>query len=402
MTDKEKARKAREERTKKRFKVGEYAAGKYIVLKSTELPGDGDVPPREIQLSPLGNWVHPQFGPFSVTPQVVGKVIANFGRQENDTVIDYEHQTLKDVIAPAAGWIKKLLNRGKDGLWAVVDWTDRATEFIQNKEYRFLSPVILFKARDKYTGEEIGAALHSSGLTNKPFIDGMEPLVNKDQNGEEVKEMIEKLKELLGLEEAATEEDVTNAVQKLLDQIKAAAEAKDNPPVAAKEVLEALELKEGVALKDVTDKISGLKNPSVVAAKEVLDALELKEDATVGDVTGKIIALKNPSNQVSREEFENIKNQLALKDRDGLVAQGIADGKITPANKEWADKYALKDPEGFGVFLAKAPAVVALKDRLPKPPEKNEAELDEAQMVINKQLGIDAVTWKDHGPKTEE
>jgi len=51
-------------------------------------------------------------------------------------VIDYEHQTLKDIQAPAAGWIKQLTWKGEAGLWAVVDWTQQAACYLANKEYR--------------------------------------------------------------------------------------------------------------------------------------------------------------------------------------------------------------------------------------------------------------------------
>ena len=59
-------------------------------------------------------------------------------------VVDYEHQTLSDREAPAAGWIKKidgLAIKAKDGLWAIAEWTEKARQYIQNKEYRYFSPV---------------------------------------------------------------------------------------------------------------------------------------------------------------------------------------------------------------------------------------------------------------------
>ena len=35
-------------------------------------------------------------------------------------------------------------------------------------------------------------------------------------------------------------------------------------------------------------------------------------------------------------------------------------GKITPAQKEWAKSYALSDPKGFGSFVEKAPQIVPM------------------------------------------
>ena len=62
-----------------------------------------------------------------------------FKDRKLDLVIDYEHQTLSDVQAPAGGWIKDLY-KGEDAIIAKVEWTPKAAEYLKNKEYRYLSP----------------------------------------------------------------------------------------------------------------------------------------------------------------------------------------------------------------------------------------------------------------------
>ena len=57
-----------------------------------------------IQLLPHG-WINTAKGRFLVDDAAMNLIIQAFGAKKNDTVIDYEHQTLKDVIAPAAAWI---------------------------------------------------------------------------------------------------------------------------------------------------------------------------------------------------------------------------------------------------------------------------------------------------------
>lgn len=59
-----------------------------------------------------------------------------FKDRKLDLVIDYEHQTLSDVQAPAGGWIKDLY-KGEDAIIAKVEWTPKAAEYLKNKEYRY-------------------------------------------------------------------------------------------------------------------------------------------------------------------------------------------------------------------------------------------------------------------------
>jgi phage I-like protein len=87
-------------------------------------------------------------------------------------VIDYEHQSLKSAAAPAAGWITKLIDRGTKGLWASVSWTQKAKSFLENREYRYFSPVFFVRKKDQ---KVIG--LRNIALTNNPKTNNMIPLV---------------------------------------------------------------------------------------------------------------------------------------------------------------------------------------------------------------------------------
>jgi len=102
------------------------------------------------------------------------RIIETFDRRGNDMVIDYEHQTLKDVKAPAAGWIRKLINKGKEGLWAIVEWTEEAAKLLKNREYRYFSPVFGISKN----GRKI-IQLHNLGLTNFPKLNNLRPIIAK-------------------------------------------------------------------------------------------------------------------------------------------------------------------------------------------------------------------------------
>lgn len=54
-----------------------------------------------------------------------------------------------------------------------VEWTEKAKSFLPNKEYRYLSPVVLVRNSDEKVTQ-----LHSVALTNTSAISGMKPIIN--------------------------------------------------------------------------------------------------------------------------------------------------------------------------------------------------------------------------------
>lgn len=87
--------------------------------------------PDEIKLLPLG-MVHNQKQDFIVDDESCQMIIDNFKGRRLDLVIDYEHQTLKDVQAPAAGWIKEL-RKGTDAIMAKVNGPIKARSICRTK-----------------------------------------------------------------------------------------------------------------------------------------------------------------------------------------------------------------------------------------------------------------------------
>jgi phage I-like protein len=324
-------------------------------------------PPSEVQLIPFGKHSTGK-GDFVLDQESAAAIIGDFDSRRNDMVLDYEHQTLMGSEAPAAGWIKRLINRGRDGIWAVVQWTPRAIEYLKNREYRYISPVFLKRASDGKVMRLINAA-----LTNQPAIDGMVPVVNKwlkveDPEAEEKRkeERMEKLFELLGLKTDATEEQAMETVTSM---------------------------KEGAALREKEH-------------AELLKALGLKDGASVSEATGTIEAFKQGhegAGELGRRVLE-LEEKLRDKEASELVSTAMKAGKVTPAQKEWAAAYAGRDPEGFRVFVAKAPVVVPVSSEfggITEPHGRTGGAPDGIQFAVNKAMGIDAETFKKHS-KTKE
>ena len=106
---------------------------------------------------------------FVVDQEAMDDILAAFERRQVDMVIDYEHQTQRGEEAPAAGWIKEL-RADAAGVWARVEWTERGRRYVERREYRYLSPVILVDRKSGRVREIVSVA-----LTNIPRINRFIP-----------------------------------------------------------------------------------------------------------------------------------------------------------------------------------------------------------------------------------
>ena len=313
--------------------------------------------PEEIKILPLGH-VHSQKGDFQVDDESVELIRKQFKSRKLDLVIDYEHQTLKDIQAPAGGWIEDIY-KGEDAIVAKVKWTEKAKEYLKNREYRYLSPVVMVRKKDRKA-----AAIHSVALTNTPAIDGMFALVNSidiqnedEKQEEELKMNMKELAIMLGLPEDATEEDI----KKTIATLKANLEAN----------------------KANNEKKEGCVETVPVANSVVLSLLGLEKEAKTEDVAAAVMALKAGA---GNEEILALKEELKQRNAEDMVQMALKEGKITAAQKDWAKEYALSDKEGFQSFIDKAPVVVSQgKMELKDAPTTNKQDYD---MEILKNCGI--------------
>lgn len=279
--------------------------------------------PDEIKILPLGT-ITSRKGTFLVDDRSVDMILKDFRGRKLDLVVDYEHQTLMNVQAPAGGWITDL-RRGTDAIVAKVEWTPKAQEYLKNREYRYLSPVIRVQKDSRVS------AIQSVALTNTPAIDGMFAMC-KDGGMKGEKEMdLKKLADILGLPEDATEDDVLGAVKVAVE--KAAGQPGKAPGSDG--------------------------GGEVVANSTVLSLLDLPDSASTADVTAKIMTLKNGDQELALRVQQL---ELAAKERDAdvLVEAALKNGKIAAAQKKWAKEYAMKDREGFEDFIRLTPAAVPM------------------------------------------
>lgn len=350
----------------------------FLTLKGGEVDVGGA--PEVISVLPFGHVVS-QKGEFDVDEESLAAMKAQIAERGVDLVVDYEHQTLTGDRAPAAGWVKELF--AEDGhIKARVEWTLPAKQYLENKEYRYLSPVITVRKTDnKATG------LHSLALTNTPAIAGMTPIVNSStfEGGKtNMNELIKKLAAALGLGEDAGEEQILEALSACIEENKALKEAAEGGKAPGK--------------KPGEDGKPEDQDDGIVANKSVCELLGLKAGASTADVAASIMALKGGVDG----RVKALEEKLADRDAEEAVELALKSGKITPAQRGWAKGYALKSPDGFKEFLEKAPQAVPMSeiaggDALALKGDKP----DEATMLVCKQLGVSAEDVQKYGMKEE-
>lgn len=134
-----------------------------------------------IDVLQIGDYDSTRYGKFKITREDFDAYIQEFknsnasGRRQ----VDFDHKGSQGDTR-AAGWIQDLHVDG-DKLKAKVEWTPAGEAAIKGKEYRFTSAEYAHKVRDKNTGEEKALKrLKAVTLTNRPFIDTMDPVSLQD------------------------------------------------------------------------------------------------------------------------------------------------------------------------------------------------------------------------------
>lgn len=235
------------------------------------------------------------------------KILAEFNDRGKDVVFDYEHQTLKGVEAPASGWITGLELTDK-GLVGNVKWTGKATDYLQNGEYRYFSPVFYQSRRRPFS-------LHSVALTNHPATHGAPELV------------------AAGDDEAETETKRNKGVHEMDELLK--------------ELGLVVLADDDANTKAATEKIKALMETE----GKLTSFLKLHDSLDLDAVTGKIKGM------VPAGELTALNDRLAGIEAEKAVSAAMENGKIVTAQKEWALDYAKSNLKAFNDFVDKAPKV---------------------------------------------
>lgn len=191
-----------------------------------------------IQLMPRGEFdARDGRGPWRLSdPEAV--IAATLKRARGASIpIDYDHQiefSAKPGVggrAVAAGWIKQLEPRD-DGIWALVEWTEKAAAHLAAREYRFISPV--FSSR-KDTGEV--TTIFNAALTNTPALE-LKAIASEGTMDAETLAALAELRTIYGLGDDAPTDAIVEAARTVASERTAAAQAPDPSRFVPIEALE--------------------------------------------------------------------------------------------------------------------------------------------------------------------
>ena len=252
----------------------------------------------KIQILPAGSFSALDGRPHCVpgkkwllTKELADKIIVKSKSRKNAFVVDYEHQTQfsekNGQPAPAAGWINKDSLEWVEGvgLFASIEWTDRAKEYIDNGEYRYISSNIRYDGKTGMITDVCGAA-----LTNNPAIDGMKPVarLSAESIGKELYSPLCALLNSLGVNVSDTISltEMEEATSKIANP--EACNTGNDVTAALTAKLEALE-SELAELKDLNNRVDTLTR------ERENEHLELLIDECRGD--GRILACEEEANR---------------------------------------------------------------------------------------------------------
>jgi phage I-like protein len=364
-----------------------------------ELMAAGAQAPEWVCLLPAGRLTTQDGLTYLVDEAGMASILAANTARGVELVIDYEHQTHEGVEAPAAGWIKELAAR-PDGLWGRVQWNERGRAYVANREYRYLSPVIMVEQGSRRVVELLDVA-----LTNSPRINNFPPITNK--SGDEGMNWLERLRMALALAAEAGEAQVAEAAEKainsgraLLTTLRTLVGLDDKATPEA--VLEAVKVEVNKAKAKTPEGGARLE----VIPNSVRQALKLGDGAGESEVLAAIKGLVAGSDQLVsvQARLEALEATNLEQAANSLVDRFTKEGKVIPATREEALAWAKKDPKAFEAYMNKAPKLLPT-DRLPGgggTGGQGSDGIDPVQAELNRMLGIEAEMFKQHNPASEE
>jgi phage I-like protein len=154
---------------------------------------------KSMQICRVGTFSDPRYGKFSITKKHFQEMIDNFNQKIRGIIpaLDYNHEA-ENV---AAGWFKKLYLKNENELWADIEMTPKGSKVLSDKEFGYVSIEFDTNYVDNETNKKHGAVLLGAGLTNRPVVKRMQPVValseGKKQMEEELKKENESLKKEL-------------------------------------------------------------------------------------------------------------------------------------------------------------------------------------------------------------
>ena len=338
------------------------------------LSGDDNSVPEWVEVIPKGQQVIGLDGRSWINdkPQ---DVIAAFQELKNagrDLVFDFEHATeLKAPNgdkAPASGWGVDMQQRNNGSIWVKVDWTPEGQEAISKREYRYLSPVIIY---EKSSNRIVG--IKSVALTNNANL--LVTALNQQLIGNTMNDdLLERLRYMLNLPTLATIDEIIAEFDKLKIVIQTDATA-SNSRTGLGEL--------------ITAKNAEITLLKTSASNPPLDKFVPRADYdTAMNQLGTI-----------KTELENIKKTQLQAEIDVAINAALQAGKITPATKDYHVAMCQQDGglDRFKKFVESAPVIAGDSNMAGKPKDETQIALNAEQAKIAEIFGNSVEDLKKYG-----
>ena len=186
----------------------------------------------------------------------------------DEVLCDIDHQSCKPGVerdSKAAGWFHKFVVDPVKGLFASLKLTKKGREIVENREYRYTSPV--------FTLDENGNPndIHSVALTNVPAFKGhISPIINSEPT--EIKKEENLNKEIINME--ITKEDLIELIKNTVNEMNIKKEINEEIRDIQDEIVEN-------SCDKKQEEIVEVKNEETVPAKETkVNETEDKKDET--------------------------------------------------------------------------------------------------------------------------
>jgi phage I-like protein len=291
-------------------------------------------------------------------------MIKNFSEKIRgiDLMIDFSHNSEGE----AAGWIKNLnLSDNGDQLWAVVDWTPTGKKSLENKSFKYISADFSFNYKDNEKRNNHGPTLFGAGLTNRPVVKAMSPIVlseginqlsevdkMNEEKKEEIKEKIEEVK-LNEMDEVLDEKEGYESLEDQLQALKDLLLKKDEELIALRGILFLCENEKEERLAEMKkDKVLDEKNQAFDQKLSEGLVVEAQRTPFIDGDMDKFLSLQHEiklseagnsatmTNAITKENFEEKIIELAEKrSKENSIPLDIAIGIELKENKEIMKHY---------------------------------------------------------------
>jgi hypothetical protein len=134
-----------------------------------------------VTVTRTGTFSDPRYGKFEISREMLLSMVRNFEARTygQDIFIDVSHRPDNG----AAGKVVKLAVEG-DRLRALVEWTPYGVDAIKSKGYQYLSAEFHEDWQDNEAGVKHGCVLLGAGLTVRPVIKRLDPVMLSESSGD--------------------------------------------------------------------------------------------------------------------------------------------------------------------------------------------------------------------------